>query len=631
MTVHSRFAARLGGAFARVATRLRGLGSNTRGGIAVWVALSILPLSILVFGVVDVSRMSLERRRLQDALDAATLIAARTTATDESTLTATGSAALKAELGSTTATSKFYVDSKKEVIGEASISISPIILGLINNNKPLVTSAKSYVVRSSKNLEVALVLDITGSMDGTSRIGALKTAAADLIDTVVQDVQTPYYSKAAIVPYSIGVNVSTYADSVRGAILTANLSSAAWNTGSTKTVSSFTSGTSPTVTMSSAHGYAVGDYILIANSTSSMSNKILKVTSVTSTTKFVGSNTSGTSISSGSGGTAYKCLNSTCAIVLTTAATHNFQVGDQLSIASVTGLTGINTSSNSTYPTLTAVTSTTMTTSLLGKDYLSTTAGANGNITCRSTSRSDISCGFLNFTSASSTSESFPISTCATERTGTYAYTDDAPSTSLVGRNYPASTSYGASSTNPCPTSVITPLSTDKTALKAQINGLAVGGSTAGQIGLAWGWYMVSPNFSYLWPNTSQKPAAYGAEDLMKVVVLMTDGAFNTNYCKGVIAKDAGSGSGGTADHINCAATNGDAFTQAQALCTKIKAKNIIIYTVGFDVGSDATAKSMLSACATSSDYAYFPANATELKTAFKAISQQISALRIAQ
>lgn len=624
MTVHSRFAARLGEGLVRVATRLRGFGSNTRGAIAVWVALSILPLSILVFGVVDISRVSLERRRLQDALDAATLIAARTTATDESTLTATGSAALKAELGSTTATSKFYVDSKKEVIGEASISISPIILGLINNNQPLVTSAKSYVVRSSKNLEVALVLDITGSMDGTSRIGALKTAAADLIDTVVQDVQTPYYSKAAIVPYSIGVNVSTYADSVRGAIPSSTLSSAAWYS-ATKTISAYTKGSTTTITTTATHGLAVGDYVYITGTGSTYLNaKILAVTSVPSTTTFKVTPSSSVS-SAGSAGTIYKCLTSTCSVVITTASTHNFQTGDQVLLSGISGMTALN----SQKPTITYKTTTTFDTNIVGTSY--TTAGTGGAGSCYSTSRSDISCAFFNFTSASSTSESFPISTCATERTGTYAYTDDAPSTSLVGRNYPASTSYGASSTNPCPTSVITPLSTDKTALKAQINGLSVGGSTAGQIGLAWGWYMVSPNFSYLWPNSSQKPAAYGAEDLMKVVVLMTDGAFNTNYCKGVIAKDAGSGSGGTADHINCAATNGDAFTQAQTLCTKMKAKNVIIYTVGFDVGSDATAKSMLSTCATSSDYAYFPANATELKTAFKAISQQISALRIAQ
>lgn len=629
MTVRSRIAARLGGALARVAARLRDIGPDTRGAIAVWVGLSLLPLSILVFGLVDVSRLSLERRRLQDALDASTLIAARSTAANNTALTTIGSAALNAEMGMTGITSTFTGAGETRVVGKASVTITPIILNLVFKG-PMTVSATSEVVRSAHNLEVAVVLDITGSMAGT-RLSDLKTAAADLVDIVVQDVQTPYYSKAAIIPYSIGVNVGTYADNVRGAILTSTLASAAWNTGTTKTVSSFTAGTSPTVTTSAAHGFSVGDYILIANSTTSMSNKILKVTSVTSTTKFVGSNTSGTSITAGSGGTAYKCLNATCTIILTSKLAHNFQVGDQLAIASVTGLTGINSATNSTYPTISAVSGLTMTTSLLGKDYLSTTAGANGSISCRSTSRSDISCAYLNFTSAGSTAESFAISNCATERTGTYAYTDDAPSTAYVGRNYPALKTYGASSDNPCPTTTITPLTTDRTALKSQITSLAAGGSTAGQTGLAWGWYMISPNYAYLWPNNSQKPAAYGAEDLMKVVVMMTDGAFNTNYCKGVIASNAGSGSGSSTDHINCTATNGDAFDQAKALCTKMKAKNIIIYTVGFDVGTDASAKSVLTSCATSSTYAYFPSTGSELKTAFKAIAQEISSLRIAK
>ena len=165
--------------------------------------------------------------------------------------------------------------------------------------------------------------------------------------------------------------------------------------------------------------------------------------------------------------------------------------------------------------------------------------------------------------------------------------------------------------------------------LKNQISALDDGGSTAGQIGLAWGWYMVSPNFAYLWPSSSQKPAAYGTAETMKIVVMMTDGAFNTPYCKGVIASNAGSGSGSASDHINCNATNGDATAQAKELCTKIKAKNVIIFTVGFDV--DSTAKSMLTTCATKTSQAYFPATGGELKTAFKSIAQEISALRIAK
>lgn len=622
MIVRSRTAARLGGALARAAGRLRGFRSDARGALAVWVALSLIPLCLLVFGVFDISRMSVERRRLQDSLDAATLIAARSTATDTATLTTLGKAALAAELGKSVSSATFEGSTNgKQVTGTASVSIDPIILGMIGKDK-LTVGAKSVVVRAANNLEIALVLDITGSMSGT-RISDLKTAANDLVDIVVQDVQTPYYSKVAVVPYSMGVNVGTYADAVRGAVPSSPLASAAWNTGVTKSVSSFTGNTSsPTVTTSAAHGLAVNDYVMVFGSNQgSMNGKVLKVTSIGSTTKFTAATQPSNTVTAGSNGTVYKCLNATCTFVFTTKATHVFQSGDQLAVSGVTGLTALNGST----PTITGVSGLALTSSLSptsSSSYVTTTAGANGNGSCQSTSRSDISCANLNFTNASNSAKSLPLSTCATERTGTYAYTDDAPSTALVGRNYYATS-------NPCPAPVITPLTSDRTALKNQIATLDDGGSTAGQIGLAWGWYMVSPNFAYLWPNASQKPAAYGTAETMKIVVMMTDGAFNTPYCKGVIASNAGSGSGSASDHINCNATNGDATSQAKELCTKIKAKNVVIFTVGFDV--DSTAKSMLTTCATKTTQAYFPATGGELKTAFKSIAQEISALRIAK
>ncbi|PVM89963.1 pilus assembly protein TadG [Caulobacter radicis] len=622
MIVSSRTAARLGGALVRAAARLRGFRSDRRGALAVWVAMGLIPLCLLVFGVFDLSRMSVERRRLQDSLDAATLIAARSTATDTATLTTLGKAALTAELGQAATTASFVGSTNgKQVTGAASYTFDPIILGLIGKDK-LTVGAQSVVVRAANNLEIALVLDITGSMSGT-RISDLKTAANDLVDIVVQDIQEPYYSKVAIVPYSMGVNVDTYADAVRGAIPSSPLATAAWNTGVTKTVSSFTGNTtSPVVTTSSAHGLAVNDYAMVFGSNqSSMNGKVLRVTSVASTTKFTGANQSGTSVTAGSSGSVYKCLNSSCTFVFTSKASHVFQTGDQLKLTGITGVTTLN----SAVPTITAVSGLAMTTNLsptASTNYVTTTAGANGTATCQSTSRSDISCANLNFTNASGNAKTQAISTCVTERTGTYAYTDDAPTTALVGRNYPVSS-------NPCPAPKITPLTSDRTVLKNQISALDDGGSTAGQIGLAWGWYMVSPNFAYLWPSASQKPVAYGTAETMKIVVMMTDGAFNTPYCKGVIAANAGSGSGSAADHINCNATNGDATSQAKELCTRIKAKNVIVFTVGFDV--DSTAKSMLTTCATKTSQAYFPATGGELKTAFKSIAQEISALRIAK
>lgn len=521
-------------------TRLsRRLGRDDRGAIAVQVALLAIPMAILVFALVDLGRISLQRHQMQDALDAATLMAARSTAVTDAELEAVGDPAFLAEisglnLGLTASNASFKAGTGNHILGTATATVKPIIVNLWTRSDFTVT-ATSDVVRSSKNLEVAVVLDITGSMSG-SRITDLKTGAADLVDIVVKDEQAPFYSKVAIVPYSVGVNVGTYADAVRGAVTTRTI------TGVSKA--------SAAVVTSTNHGFIVGDKVTI----------------------------SGVSGPTMLNGNTYS---------VTAASTNSFTINANTSSAPKYVSSGVATCDTSTNP----------------------------------------GCLNFTFTSANLTTETRKLSTCVTERTGTYAYTDMAPSVALVGRNYPTPSS------NPCPTASITPLSSDRTALKAQISALSVGGATAGQVGFAWGWYMIAPNFGYLWPSATQRPAPYDAKDLVKVVVLMTDGAFNTPYCKGVIAKDAGSGSGAANDHINCAATNGDAFTQTRKLCDAMKdpALKLTIFTVGFDVGSDASATSMLKYCATDAQHVYFPATGSELKTAFKSIAQEISSLRIAK
>ncbi|MGH6997845.1 MAG: ubiquitin-activating E1 FCCH domain-containing protein, partial [Phenylobacterium sp.] len=215
-------------------------------------------------------------------------------------------------------------------------------------------------------------------------------------------------------------------------------------------------------------------------------------------------------------------------------------------------------------------------------------------------------------------------STCATERLGDEAYTDAGPSVAQVGWHYSA---YGT-----CPSAAIMPLTIDKTALKARIDSLSASGSTAGQIGLAWGWYMISPEWSTVWTGPSA-PASYTKEQLLKVVILMTDGVFNTPYCRGVAAKDADSSSGAAQakERINCNSINGDPLVQAAELCKNMKKKGVIIYTVGFNVSSDHDISEMMKNCATSPEYAYKPNGGQQLKVAFRAIAQDINSLRIAK
>ena len=211
------------------------------------------------------------------------------------------------------------------------------------------------------------------------------------------------------------------------------------------------------------------------------------------------------------------------------------------------------------------------------------------------------------------------------ERT-TNSYTDTAPSTTYLGDVYD-----DASTGNDCPTPEILPLTSDKTALHDEVDTFAAVGTTAGHLGAAWGWYMVSPNFAYLWPTASQ-PAAYNSSNLIKAVVLMTDGDFNTQYCDGVVSADSWVG-GWNADDgkINCDAPNGDSASQFNTICTNIKAQNIILYTVGFQLGTNTTAKTRLQNCATDTSHFFDASTGTDLTTAFTQIAQSLNNLRVSK
>ena len=186
------------------------------------------------------------------------------------------------------------------------------------------------------------------------------------------------------------------------------------------------------------------------------------------------------------------------------------------------------------------------------------------------------------------------------------------------------------------PSNTIVPLTNNKTLLKDQIDLLQAAGSTAGHLGVAWGWYLLSPYWGSLWPAASQ-PASYsdlalldarGLPLLRKIVVLMTDGEFNTAYCNGVISGNSASGSGSTSDHIACDATNGTSFQQAESLCTNMKASGILVYTIGFTLASQ-SAWDLMTNCATYASHAYLASTGDELRQVFREIATRIASLRL--
>ena len=251
---------------------------------------------------------------------------------------------------------------------------------------------------------------------------------------------------------------------------------------------------------------------------------------------------------------------------------------------------------------------------------------------------------------------------CVSERQGTAAYTEATPTgTNKLPRVY-----YSSSSTSNClPAATVVPLTADKSKLNSTIDSLKADGFTAGAIGTAWAWYMLSPTWwSGIASNihSTDRPAAYPAlpkacsnwescpassrsgGDVRKFAVLMTDGEYNQQHCNGSTSNTTGvsipdrNAGPGNSEKGDCTSALGSASTQTLALCTAMKKAGIIVYTVGFGLGSSGAQVTLLKNCA--SDDGHFSApgklfyntqTGTELRSAFRHIATSIASLYVSQ
>jgi len=199
------------------------------------------------------------------------------------------------------------------------------------------------------------------------------------------------------------------------------------------------------------------------------------------------------------------------------------------------------------------------------------------------------------------------------ERTGTYKFKDDPPS-STYGRfgdfktkketsPYEPYQDYldNLSTQTPGSSNRIRPLSSDKTTLQSQINGMSPTGSTAGHLGIAWAWYMLSPKWDDIFTGTNA-PNAYNSATTYKAIVFMSDFDMNSYYESG----------------------NGTANAQFEALCTQIKASGVKIYTVGYGVSGTSNNNRRIN-CASPSDstttYTFTTTTVEEMLNAWQTIA----------
>jgi len=184
--------------------------ADRSGATAVVFAVAFAVTAPLALGVFDIYTSSQQRAKLQDALDAATLYAAKSTATTNPDLNAQGKKMLDANLKLIDDAKLVAYDFRMEgtkVVASASVEL-PAFAPDLFKHEPV--SVGSHVERAMDNLEIALVLDNTGSMAG-NKIDTLITESKKLVDKLKlaagRSADPANAVKIALVPFSSAVRV----------------------------------------------------------------------------------------------------------------------------------------------------------------------------------------------------------------------------------------------------------------------------------------------------------------------------------------------------------------------------------------------------------------------------------------
>lgn len=617
--------------------QLRGLlqifGRDERGVFAI--AFGVIAVVLVAMGgaVIDYVTLQQARTRSQTALDAATLalqpLINDASETDE-TIRLKAEALVLERLGTNNIRNaqidKVVINRDKgELMLSGKFAVETIFVKLVGVEEMHATIT-SQATKGVANVEVAIALDVTGSMttllpSGETRLKALQAATLSLVNTILDLNKGENYAKVALVPYAQSVNVGPYAEAVRGPIRPRrDIEAISWTATGYQAITNISTTNPPNFT-SARHGLAVNDYVYMRDTGSSnFDTRIFRVSRVdTNSFSLAGSGTIPRAIVNR--GSFAKCRRTDCMAVFTSKG-HGYGEGEQIWVQDAAG----QTSYNNRYHLISSVASDSFVITGTAPNRNQTHTPNTGRFWCRwQTAR--VGCVEYEFVDIGHTTRIQEVSTCVTER-ATRANTDTAPSVTFMGRSYPYVADPDPAYRNICNASVIVPLTKTWAPLKAAIEGLTAAGSTSGSLGILWAWNMLAPNFGYIWPGSA--PAPYQQRHLMKAAIIMTDGEFNTVHCNGVVSGISSTGGSGNNERINCASPNGAPYKQADDYCTAMKNNTgIQVFTVGFGIAAGTAADQALAKCASTPANHFLADNAAALNEAFAEIAEQITALRL--
>ncbi len=184
---------------------------DRQGVVAAITAMLVIPLVLAIGLAIDASRMFLVRAKLSQAVDAAALAAGQ--ASDAAAVEADAQRIFainypEAYMGAGVDRPEVNYDEDTGQVEIIARTALPTVFMQLAHVDTLDVEARALVVREQRGMELALVLDVTGSMcqPCTKRDG-LKQAARDLIGIVYGPNDTAEDLYVAVVPFAERVNI----------------------------------------------------------------------------------------------------------------------------------------------------------------------------------------------------------------------------------------------------------------------------------------------------------------------------------------------------------------------------------------------------------------------------------------
>lgn len=193
------------------ARSLRQFRRDASGNVAMLFGLALIPILIGAGVAVDYGRALIVRERMADAADAAALAIGSWPGLSEAELKTKAQQFFDAnyppdKIG---AVGKLNVQLVGDDIKVSVNGLVPTTFMQLANINTMDVGVTATITKKERNIELALVLDTTGSMGSGGKMSAMQNAAKKMVQTLFQDKSTSDTLKIAVVPFAAAVNVGS--------------------------------------------------------------------------------------------------------------------------------------------------------------------------------------------------------------------------------------------------------------------------------------------------------------------------------------------------------------------------------------------------------------------------------------